>query len=153
MVAILDADKEGFLRSETSLVQTIGRAARNAEGQVIMYADSVTPSMERAIFETERRRAIQQKYNDEHGITPQTIRKAVRELISTSLKAAEEDDKARKSRVGKDPDLMNEKELGKEIERLTKKMNQAATELNFELAAILRDEIIELKVKVRDYDK
>ncbi len=152
LVAILDADKEGFLRSETSLIQTVGRAARNVDGHVIMYADSITDSMRKAIDETNRRRAIQQKYNEENGITPQTIRKAVREVISTSLKAAQEEEKEKK-RVGKDPDLMNKKELGKEIDRLTKKMNQAATELNFELAALLRDELIELKVKLRDYDK
>ena len=153
LVAILDADKEGFLRSETSLIQTIGRAARNVDGHVIMYADTITDSMQKAIDETNRRREIQQKYNEENGITPQTIRKAVRELISTSLKAAQDEEKDRKSRIGKDPDLMNKKELGKEIERLTKKMNQAASELNFELAAVLRDELIELKVKLRDYDK
>ena len=152
LVAILDADKEGFLRSETSLIQTIGRAARNVDGHVIMYADTITDSMRKAIDETNRRREIQQKYNEEKGITPQTIRKAVRELISTSLKAAEEEEKERKSRIGKDPDLMNKKELGKEIDRITKKMNMAAAELNFELAAILRDELIELKVRLRDYD-
>ena len=153
LVAILDADKEGFLRSETSLIQTIGRAARNVDGHVIMYADKITDSMNAAITETNRRRSIQQAYNEEHGITPQTIRKAVRELISTSLKDAQEDDKDRKKKVGKDPDLMNKKELGKEIDRLTKKMNMAAAELNFELAAILRDELIELKIRLRDYDK
>jgi excinuclease ABC subunit B len=153
LVAILDADKEGFLRSETSLIQTIGRAARNVDGHVIMYADTITDSMRRAIDETNRRREIQQKYNEEHGITPQTIRKAVRELISTSLKAAEEESQERKSRVGKDPDLMNKKELGKEIDRLTKKMNKAAADLNFAMAAVLRDELIELKIKLRDYDK
>jgi excinuclease ABC, B subunit len=152
LVAILDADKEGFLRSETSLVQTIGRAARNVDGHVIMYADTITDSMRAAINETNRRREIQQKYNDEHGITPQTIQKAVRELISTSIE--EEKKKASpKDRIGHDPDLMTKKELGKEIDRLTKKMNQAATELNFELAAVLRDELFELKVKLRDYDK
>ncbi len=117
-----------------------------------MYADTITDSMAAAIEETNRRREIQQKYNEENGITPQTIQKAVRELISTSLKDAQKDAEERK-RIGKDPDLMNKKELGKEIDRLTKKMNQAATELNFELAAILRDEMIELKVKLRDYDK
>ncbi|MCR5213137.1 MAG: excinuclease ABC subunit UvrB [Eubacterium sp.] len=153
LVAILDADKEGFLRSETSLIQTIGRAARNVDGHVIMYADTMTDSMRKSIDETNRRRELQQKYNEDHGITPQTIRKAVRELISTSLKAAQEDAKDKRNKVGKDPDLMNKKELGKEIDRLTKKMNQAAAELNFELAAILRDELIELKVKLRDYDK
>ena len=118
-----------------------------------MYADTITDSMRRAIDETNRRREIQQKYNEEHGITPQTIRKAVRELISTSLKATEEESQERKSRVGKDPDLMNKKELGKEIDRLTKKMNKAAADLNFEMAAVLRDELIELKIKLRDYDK
>lgn len=152
LVAILDADKEGFLRSETSLIQTIGRAARNVDGHVIMYADSITDSMRHAIDETNRRREIQQKYNDDNGITPQTIQKAVRELISTSIEK-EEGRASAKDRIGKDPDLMNKKELGKEIDRLTKKMNQAATELNFELAAILRDELFELKVKLRDYDK
>ena len=152
LVAILDADKEGFLRSETSLIQTIGRAARNVDGHVIMYADSITDSMRHGIDETYRRREIQQNYNDENGITPQTIQKAVRELISTSIEK-EEGRASMKDRVGKDPDFMNKKELGKEIDRLTKKMNQAATELNFELAAMLRDELFELKVKLRDYDK
>jgi excinuclease ABC subunit B len=153
LVAILDADKEGFLRSETSLIQTVGRAARNVDGHVIMYADNMTDSMRAAIDETNRRREIQQKYNEENGITPQTIRKAVRDLITTSLEEAKEDDRERRSRVGSDPDLMNKKELGKEIDRLTKKMNKAAAELNFELAAVLRDELIELKVRLRDYDK
>lgn len=153
LVAILDADKEGFLRSETSLIQTVGRAARNVDGHVIMYADNMTDSMRAAIDETNRRREIQQKYNEENGITPQTIRKAVRDLITTSLEEAKEADRERRSRVGSDPDLMNKKELGKEIDRLTKKMNKAAAELNFELAAVLRDELIELKVRLRDYDK
>ncbi len=152
LVAILDADKEGFLRSETSLIQTIGRAARNVDGHVIMYADTITDSMRAALDETNRRREIQQKYNEEHGITPQTIKKAVRELISTSIEAEEKRVSGR-DRISKDPDTMNKKELGKEIDRLTRKMNQAATELNFELAALLRDELFELKVKLRDWDK
>lgn len=147
LVAILDADKEGFLRNETSLVQTIGRAARNVGGHVIMYADTMTDSMKAAITETERRRAVQQKYNEEHGITPQTIKKAVRELISTSV--ASENIKGRE-RYSKDPDTMSKKDLKKEIERLSKKMNQAAVELNFEFAAKLRDEIKELKETLRD---
>ena len=147
LVAILDADKEGFLRNETSLVQTIGRAARNVGGHVIMYADTVTDSMKAAITETERRRAVQQRYNEEHGITPQTIKKAVRELISTSV--IDENAKGRE-RYSKDPDTMSKKDLKKEIERLSKKMNQAAVELNFEFAARLRDEIKELKETLRD---
>ncbi|MBQ1328602.1 MAG: excinuclease ABC subunit UvrB [Eubacterium sp.] len=147
LVAILDADKEGFLRNETSLVQTIGRAARNVGGHVIMYADTMTDSMKAAITETERRRALQQRYNEEHGITPQTIKKAVRELISTSV--VDENSKGRE-RYSKDPDSMNKKDLKKEIERLSKKMNQAAVELNFEFAAKLRDEIKELKETLRD---
>ncbi len=150
LVAILDADKEGFLRSATSLVQTVGRAARNVDGHVIMYANTITDSMKVAIDETKRRRIIQQKYNEEHGITPQTIKKAVRDLISTGT---EERKTENGQRISKDIDLMNKKEIKKEIERITKKMNQAATDLNFELAAILRDEIIEMKVKLRDYDK
>ncbi|MBQ2400833.1 MAG: excinuclease ABC subunit UvrB, partial [Lachnospiraceae bacterium] len=141
LVAILDADKEGFLRSETSLIQTIGRAARNADGHVIMYADSMTDSMKRAIDETNRRREIQQKYNEEHGITPQTIKKAVRDLISIS-KAAE----ARDEDFRKDPESMDAKELGKLAKELEKKMRQAAAELNFEEAAKLRDRMKEVKV-------
>lgn len=140
LVAILDADKEGFLRSETSLIQTIGRAARNADGHVIMYADNITGSMNRAITETERRRAIQMKYNEEHGIVPQTIKKKVRDLISISKKVEEDS-----SKIIKDAESMSEAELKTVIKELTKKMNQAAVELNFELAAKLRDEIIELK--------
>lgn len=149
LVAILDADKEGFLRSETSLIQTVGRAARNVDGHVIMYADTITDSMRATIDETERRRGIQQRYNEEHGITPQTIKKAIREAITNGI----DEEEIKKERIGKDPDLLNKKELQKEIERLTKKMNQAATELNFEAAALLRDELIELKVRLRDYDK
>lgn len=135
LVAILDADKEGFLRSETSLVQTIGRAARNAEGEVIMYADSVTPSMERAINETERRRTIQQKYNEEHGITPKTIIKGVHDIIEIGSKA----DK------GKPKSKMSKMEREAEIKRLTQEMKQAAKMLEFELAAILRDKINDLR--------
>ncbi len=145
LVAILDADKEGFLRSETSLIQTIGRAARNAEGHVIMYADTVTGSMKRAIAETERRRAIQMKYNEENGIVPQTIKKKVRDLISISKKVEEDG-----SKILKDAESMNEAELRTIIKELTKKMNQAAVELNFELAAKLRDEILELKKHLVD---
>lgn len=140
LVAILDADKEGFLRSETSLVQTIGRAARNSEGRVIMYADTITDSMEKAITETNRRRAIQQKYNEEHGITPQTIKKAIRELIAISKEIAAEEE-----RMEKDPESMNEKELKKLIAETEKKMRKAAAELDFESAAFLRDKMVELK--------
>ena len=145
LVAILDADKEGFLRSETSLIQTIGRAARNADGHVIMYADNITGSMNRAITETERRRAIQMKYNEEHGIVPQTIKKKVRDLISISKKVEEDS-----SKIIKDAESMSEAELKAVIKELTKKMNQAAVELNFELAAKLRDEIVELKKHLVD---
>lgn len=140
LVAILDADKEGFLRSETSLIQTIGRAARNAEGRVIMYADRETDSMKKAIGETERRRGIQDAYNKEHGITPQTIKKAVRDLIKISTKAGSgmED-------LEKDPEYMTKEELEKQIQKIMKRMNQASAELNFEAAAALRDQMIELK--------
>ena len=134
LVAILDADKEGFLRSETSLIQTIGRAARNAHGEVIMYADSVTPSMERAIFETERRRAIQQKYNEEHGIVPQTIKKDVHDIIEIGVK----DDNSKEKNMSK-----AEKEAL--IKKLTAEMHQAAKILEFEQAAYLRDRIEQLK--------
>jgi len=153
LVAILDADKEGFLRSETSLVQTIGRAARNVDGHVIMYADRMTDSMKNAIGETERRRKIQQEYNEEHGITPTTIRKAIRDQITTEIQ--DSDIAARKQdRYGKDPDtILSKKDLEKEISHLTKRMNREAVELNFELAAKLRDEIMELKAKLRDWDK
>ncbi len=147
LVAILDADKEGFLRSETSLIQTIGRAARNAEGHVIMYADSMTDSMKRAIDETNRRREIQQKYNDEHGITPQTIKKAVRDLISISKAAEASDEDFRK-----DPESMDAKELGKLAKELEKKMRQAAAELNFEEAAKLRDRMKEVKVMLLELE-
>ncbi len=147
LVAILDADKEGFLRSQTSLIQTIGRAARNSEGHVIMYADKVTDSMRVAIEETNRRRAIQQKYNEEHGITPMTIKKAVRDLIAIS-KAAIEKEKNFK----KDPESMDGKELEKLAKELTKKMHQAAAELNFEEAARLRDRMVEVKKLLQDMD-
>ncbi len=140
LIAILDADKEGFLRSETSLIQTIGRAARNVDGHVIMYADMITDSMRRAIDETERRRAIQMKYNEEHGITPQTIKKAVRDLISISKKVAAEE-----LRMAKDPESMSKEELEKLIKDVSKQMRKAAAELNFEAAAELRDKMIELK--------
>ncbi len=140
LVAILDADKEGFLRSETSLIQTIGRAARNAEGHVIMYADNMTDSMKAAITETNRRRAIQNKYNEEHGITPQTIKKAVRDLISISKAVAKEE-----LRFEKDPESMSREELEKLIGDVQKKMKQAAADLNFEAAAELRDKMVELK--------
>ncbi|MCB6201630.1 excinuclease ABC subunit UvrB [Extibacter muris] len=140
LVAILDADKEGFLRSEVSLIQTIGRAARNSEGHVIMYADKMTDSMRLAIEETRRRRQIQMKYNEEHGITPQTIQKAVRDLISISKKVAAEE-----MRLEKDPESMSKKELDKLIKEITKRMKTAAAELNFEAAAELRDKLVELK--------
>ena len=140
LVAILDADKEGFLRSETSLIQTIGRAARNAEGHVIMYADTITDSMNKAIEETNRRRQIQRKYNEEHNITPTTIKKAVRDLIAIS-KAAQADSKT----FDKDPESMDSKELGRLARELQKKMNQAAAELNFEEAAVLRDRMLKVK--------
>lgn len=145
LVAILDADKEGFLRSETSLVQTIGRAARNSEGHVIMYADRITDSMRAALDETQRRRQIQMQYNEEHGITPQTIKKAVRDLISISKEIAREE-----MRFEKDPESMNRKELEKLIADIQKKMQKAASDLNFEAAAELRDKMIELKKKLED---
>ena len=147
LVAILDADKEGFLRSETSLVQTIGRAARNSEGHVIMYADHMTDSMHAAITETERRREIQDEYNKEHGITPQTIKKDIRDLIKISDEHEEET-----GGYEKDMESMSKKELKEVIERLSKKMNQAAAELNFELAAQLRDELKEFKIAYQEYD-
>jgi excinuclease ABC subunit B len=148
LVAILDADKEGFLRSETSLIQTIGRAARNSQGRVIMYADKMTDSMNRAISETNRRRAIQEKYNEEHGITPTTIQKKVRELISISKKADKDYYK-----MEKDPESMNKKELEAVIKKVTKDMHTAAAELNFEMAAELRDRLLELKKQLHDMDE
>lgn len=147
LVAILDADKEGFLRSETSLIQTIGRAARNAEGHVIMYADKITESMQLAIDETQRRREIQMRYNEEHGITPKTIQKSVRDLISISKKVAAEE-----MRLEKDPESMSQKELEKLIADLTKQMKKAAVELNFEAAAELRDKLVELKKMLNDME-
>ncbi len=148
LIAILDADKEGFLRSSTSLIQTIGRAARNVDGHVIMYADTITDSMRVAIDETNRRREIQMKYNEEHGITPQTIKKAVRELISISKVIAKEE-----MRFEKDPESMSRKELEKLIADIQKKMQRAAADLNFEAAAELRDKMIELKEKLRDMEE
>ena len=147
LVAILDADKEGFLRSETSLIQTIGRAARNSEGHVIMYADTITDSMRLALDETERRRAIQMAYNEEHGITPKTIRKSVRDLISISKKVAREE-----MQLKKDPESMRKKELEKLIQDVEKKMKKAAAELNFEAAAQLRDQMVELKKMLQKID-
>ena len=147
LVAILDADKEGFLRSETSLIQTIGRAARNSEGHVIMYADTITESMQMAIDETKRRSEIQMKYNEEHGITPQTIQKSVRDLISISKKVAAEE-----MRLEKDPESMSAKELEKLIADLTKQMKKAAAELNFEAAAELRDKLVDLKKMLNDIE-
>jgi excinuclease ABC subunit B len=140
LVAIIDADKEGFLRSETSLIQTIGRAARNADGHVIMYADNMTDSMKNAIEITERRRKIQQEYNEAHGITPQTIRKAVRDLISVTKAVAKQE-----VQFEKDPESMDRKELEKVIKDVEKRMKRAATELDFETAAMLRDQMIDLK--------
>ena len=145
LVAILDADKEGFLRSETSLIQTIGRAARNAEGHVIMYADTITASMRAALDETQRRREVQMAYNEEHGITPKTIQKAVRDLIAVSKKVA-----ASEVQMEKDPESMSEKELEKLIKELEKQMKKAAADLNFEAAAELRDKLIELKKTLQE---
>lgn len=148
LVAILDADKEGFLRSETSLIQTIGRAARNSEGHVIMYADKITDSMRVAIDETERRRKLQQAYNEEHGITPKTIQKSVRDLIAISKKVAVEE-----MEFDKDPESMSQKELEKLIADIQKKMKKAAAELNFEAAAEYRDKMVSLKNMLRDIEK
>ena len=145
LVAILDADKEGFLRSETSLIQTIGRAARNAEGHVIMYADTITDSMRAALDETQRRREVQMAYNEEHGITPKSIQKAVRDLIAVSKKVA-----ASEVQMEKDPESMSEKELEKLIKELEKQMKKAAADLNFEAAAELRDKLIELKKTLQE---
>ncbi|MEE1028003.1 MAG: excinuclease ABC subunit UvrB [Agathobacter sp.] len=147
LVAILDADKEGFLRSETSLIQTIGRAARNSEGHVIMYADKITDSMRNAIDVTERRREVQKAYNEAHGITPQTIQKSVRDLIAISKKVAAEE-----LSMDKDAESMSRQELEKHIGEVQKKMKKAAAELNFEAAAEYRDKLIELKNYLRDAD-
>ena len=148
LVAILDADKEGFLRSETSLIQTIGRAARNTEGHVIMYADRITDSMDKAITETNRRRAIQQAYNEAHGITPKTIQKAVRDLISISEAADKSEDN-----FVKDAESRSYKELNATIRKLTKQMHSAAAELDFEKAAMLRDKIMELKKMLHEIEE
>ena len=148
LVAILDADKEGFLRSATSLIQTVGRAARNSEGHVIMYADNMTDSMKFAIDETNRRREIQEQYNEEHHITPTTIKKAVRDLISITKEAD-----GISNEVTKDPESMDLKELNKLVKELTKKMHQAAAELNFEEAASLRDRMVELKKMLLELEK
>ncbi len=147
LVAILDADKEGFLRSATSLIQTVGRAARNAQGHVVMYADTITDSMRIALDETERRRKIQQKYNEEHGITPQTIKKAVRDLISISKAVAKEEQS-----FAKDPESMDAKELRKLIATVEKNMRKAAAELNFEAAVELRDKMLELKTMLNEIE-
>ena len=148
LVAILDADKEGFLRSETSLIQTIGRAARNSEGHVIMYADKITDSMRVAIDETERRRKLQQAYNEEHGITPKTIQKSVRDLSAISKKVAAEE-----MEFDKDPESMSHRELEKLIGDIQKKMKKAAAELNFEAAAEYRDKMVKLKNMLRDIEE
>jgi excinuclease ABC subunit B len=140
LVAILDADKEGFLRSETSLIQTIGRAARNADGHVVMYADRMTDSMQKAISETNRRRKIQQAYNEAHGITPTTIKKKVRDLISISKKTENNIHE-----MEKDMESMSRQELEVLVKNITKQMHTAAAELNFEKAAELRDKMVELK--------
>ena len=145
LVAILDADKEGFLRSETSLIQTIGRAARNSEGHVIMYAENMTDAMRMAIEETNRRRELQKAYNTEHGITPKTIRKAVRDLIRVSKEVAQEE-----LQFEKDPESMSREELEKRIKDTQKKMKKAAAELNFEAAAMLRDQMVELKKQLQE---
>ena len=147
LVAILDADKEGFLRSETSLIQTIGRAARNDKGHVIMYADKITDSMKAAIEETERRRGIQEAYNEAHGITPKTIEKAVRDVIAISKAVAED------RSMERHPEEMDRKELMEAIEKTKKKMERAAADLNFEAAAEYRDSLIEMKNMLRDMDK
>ena len=147
LVAILDADKEGFLRSAVSLIQTIGRAARNAQGHVIMYGDTVTDSMRIAIDETMRRREIQEKYNEEHGITPQTIKKAVRDLISISKEVAKEE-----KQLEKDPESMSRSELEKMIGEVQKQMKKAASELDFEIAAQLRDQMISLKKYLQELE-
>ena len=148
LVAILDADKEGFLRSATSLIQTIGRAARNADGHVIMYADVMTDSMKIAIDETNRRRAVQEAYNEEHGITPQTVRKAVRDLISISKAVAKEEQDHEV-----DPESMSRKDLEKLIGKVEKQMKKAAAELNFEAAMELRDKMIDLKKHLQELEE
>ena len=141
LVAILDADKRGFLRNETSLVQTIGRAARNAQGRVVMYADEISPAMQYAIDETARRREIQMKYNEEHGITPQTIKKSVREVIEAT-KAVEDEV------VDKKPLEMTKKELKEFVKKLEKEMKKAAADLQFEKAAMIRDQVFQYKARL-----
>ena len=143
-MAILDADKEGFLRSETSLIQTVGRAARNADGHVIMYADTITDSMRAAIDETNRRRAVQKKYNEENHITPTTIKKSVRDLIAVSREVAKHEEQWEK-----DPESMSKKELEKLISSVEKQMQKAAADLNFEAAAQFRDKMRELKLELQ----
>jgi excinuclease ABC subunit B len=145
LVAILDADKEGFLRSETSLIQTIGRAARNAEGHVIMYADKITDSMRKALYETDRRRQIQEAYNEANGITPTTIKKKVRDLIAITKKT-----EANIKDMEKDLESMSRQELEELVKNVTKQMHTAAAELNFELAAELRDKMVELKKQLQE---
>ena len=146
LVAVLDADKEGFLRSASSLIQTVGRAARNSEGRVIMYADMMTDSMKTCIDETKRRREIQEKYNKENGITPQTIKKAVRDLISLTKSVAKSEYEFKK-----DPESMDKAELEKLIKQVEKKMRQAAAELDFETAATLRDHMLELRKNLNSF--
>ena len=144
LVAILDADKEGFLRTETSLIQTVGRASRNAEGRVVMYADHISAAMRAAIDETNRRRSIQEAYNKEHGITPTTIKKAVRDIIEVTTKVeAEVDEFAGKSLLE-----LTKKELGEYASKLEKEMRKAASDLQFERAAVLRDRLLEIKSKL-----
>ncbi|MCR5721508.1 MAG: excinuclease ABC subunit UvrB [Lachnospiraceae bacterium] len=149
LVAVIDADKEGFLRSATSLIQTVGRAARNSEGHVVMYADTITESMQIAIDETNRRRAIQIKYNEEHGITPTTIKKAVRDVIRIS----NVDTRTSSLKTDKDAESMSREEMEKEVVKLERKMKRAAADLNFEEAVELRDRMIELKKALLDLDQ
>jgi excinuclease ABC subunit B len=151
LVAILDADKEGFLRSETSLIQTIGRAARNVEGQVLMYADGVTDSMRRAISETNRRRALQLRYNEEHGIDPQTIRKRVSDILElVQSREAPGVERRRREVARRTPIDLPVEDLGRLIQSLEAEMREAATDLRFEYAARLRDEITELRRELRE---
>ena len=147
LVAILDADKEGFLRSETSLIQTVGRAARNSEGHVIMYADEITDSMKNAIDETNRRRALQMKYNEEHGITPETIQKEVRDLISISKQVDKQIND-----IEKDPESMDRKEIEELINKVKRRMDQAAADLDFETAIEMRDRLTTLKTELEKMD-
>ena len=148
LIAILDADKEGFLRSETSLIQTIGRAARNVDGHVVLYADTMTGSMRRALDETNRRREIQSRYNEEHGIIPRSITKKVHDVIRATLAVEEETE----DRLAVEPESMSKEELKKNIEALKKEMQKAAADLRFEEAAQLRDQIVELKTALQEFD-